>query len=319
MRGRGICALALCAGAFVWLLALCAPAALADTLEQLREQAARPLEATIEAYGRTIELNLSADVPDADSMGVYLAKYESGEVREGTPAQEELPQKRRGIALRARPKEVFSLQTLPEDYHAFGHPLTGFEAIDSVWALLEPRISLVDGVTAEVTDLQAYSPHYYYDKVKGEWGDLAVAGSVGTYQIDYDVSLYGAPVFRRNPFYRDQQAYLDEGAVEDSVMFVSLNAAVEVTQEGEPCAAGWYGLPRVTGALAQNVDLAPLESIYDVLTTLAEEGHLRQAYWLRLGYEGFEYGERPREWKPTEERDFLFKPTFRLLLKIIAL
>ena len=310
MRGKGICALALCAGAFVCSLALCAPAALADTLEQLREQAAQPLEATIEAYGRTIELNLPADVPDVDTMGVYLVEYEGGEVSEGTPVYHEYPQKRRGIAMRTLPKEVFNLKTLPEDYHAFGHPLSGLEAIDSLWALLEPRVSQVDGVTAEITELQAYSPHYYYDKVKGEWGDLVIEGSVGDYWIDYEISLYGVPMLDKTPFYRDLQAYWDEDANMDSMMFIRLDGNVDVTQEGEPCPQGWYGLPRVTGTLAQDVDFAPLDSIYGVLTTLAEEGHLRQAYWLRLCYEGFEYGERSGEWTPAEERISLIKPVW---------
>ena len=310
VRNKGICAFALCAGAFAYSLAMGGCTARADTIEQLRAQAAQPFETTVEAYGRTIELSLLADVPDAESMGVYQAEYVGGDVRVGTPVYEELPPKQRGIALRTRPREEFTLETLPEDYHAFGHPLSGFEAIDSVWAAIEGQVSQLDGVTARVTGLTGWSPHYYYDKARGEWGDLAVEGSVGEYHVEYEVSLYGAPLLGYRPFYRDQQAYWDENAGVDWMMFVRLDGTVDITQEGEPGVWAWYALPRVTQTLEQDVDFAPLERVYDVLVSLAQEGNLRQAYWLRLCYEGFEYGERPEGWTAPEEKEFLFKPVW---------
>ena len=290
--------------------ALLGAGARADTLEDLRAQAAQPLTVSIEAYGRQIELEVQAEIADVDAMGVYLARQVSVRESTGLPAVEQLPEKRRGIALRRRDPEAFAPDALPEDYRAFGHPQTAREAIDSAWALLGPYAEPLDGVVVKLEQVTGVSPHYFYDKNAGEWGEVAVSSAVGSYRVEYDVSLYGAPMLDVYPFYRDWEAHRSENAYIDSTLSVRASAYVEVTEQGEPCISIYGELPDVQQTLAEAVDFAPLESVWATLCRMAEEGHLRQAFSLRLCYLGFCYGERPEDFARPEA--YLIKPVWVL-------
>ena len=76
-------------------------AARAETMEALSMQAQTPWRETIEAYGRTLVFDVSAQLPQVEQMGVYTVLAVGLEERRPAPQLEAAP-KRRGILQREK-------------------------------------------------------------------------------------------------------------------------------------------------------------------------------------------------------------------------
>lgn len=297
-------------------LMLTACIARAETLGFLAREAQTPLTATVAGEYRTVDIALTARVPDVPAMGVYMAEAARVEEQsEGEALYVAPPEKRRGIAYRRREEEVFAPETLPEDYRAYGCPLTAREALARFDVLLEPYLEALPGVAAPWAVLSGRSPLCLYDKEAGTWGEQVDARETGGYRVEYAPALCGAPLLGGEaPFARDLDAYFAEGANMDFDLAAFCKADVSATAEGEPWLSLRARLPRVTETLAESVDFAPLADVFEAVKALAAEGYLWRADSLEMVYYGFVYGERPAEdaYDPAAEERYLIKPVWAL-------
>lgn len=303
MRKALCAAMALLAG--VTMGGACARA---QTLAQLRETAT-PLTQTIEAHGRTIALDAQPEFPEVDEMGVYVASVGWEDRRTGEAVYVEPPPKRRGIVYRRKPRETYTPQTLPQDYRAINHPQTAQEAADTAWTVLAPFMEDASGVTAAWREVTVMQPYFLYDKRAGAWGEQAVPEETGWYSFTYDVSLFGAPMLSGRPYIHDWESYNAENAWGDDTATARVSASVEAV-DGEACVMVTTVLPHVERTLAESVDFALLEPVYDALIDLTQEGMLREVHSLRLGYLAFVYGERPQEDLGPYSEPYLLKPVW---------
>lgn len=282
--------------------ALCAPAS-ADTMKELARQASTPWRETIETFGRTLDFDVTAQLADAAQVNMYRVTELRGEERKRIP-NAPTPEKRRGIAYRTRPSETYTLLTLPQDYHAFGNPITAQEAIAAADARLAPVLSGAPGTQAQLAQVTAYSPEYVYNKNTGEWGGVAVEGDVGSYKIEYQLTLDGVPLFAGQPFYLDGEAYLQEGASRYRVPYWNAYSLVEAQEDYHAAAC----VPVVQQVICENVALAPLDSVWASLRALAQEGYLREVYDLRLSYTAFCVDELTQG--ENTDGEYLMKPVW---------
>ena len=314
-RGKGRYAMehrgkkAICAVmALLLSMAASSTGARAQTLEELRGTTAR-LTQTIEAHGRTIALDVQPEFPQADEMGVFVAAYSWRTEGTGATPVYEIPPKRRGIVYRTKPRQDYAPQDLPQGYLGINHPQTAQEALDSAWAMLAPIVKDAPGVTLAWSEMTVLQPHFLYDKEKGEWGEQPVPQEGGAYDMDYDVSLYAAPLLSGTPYVYDWESYIAENAWGDNAPSAHAFASVEAA-DGEVYVHVNATLPHIEEALAERVDFAPLDPVYERLEALTREGLLREAKSLRLGYMAFVYGERLEEDLSWEEQIFLLKPVW---------
>lgn len=292
-------------GIFALAFALLLPlgAASAETIAELAEQAKTPWKETIAAHGRELTFDVTARVPDAAQMGLYRVTCERDEERMDRPGPE-YPPKRRGIAKRAKPNETFSPEELDPEYRAFGNPLTAGEAVALAQQWFEPRLERLPGVGLALTEVTGYSPLYLFDKNAQEWLGLAAEGEVGSYWMAYELTFMGAPVEEWRPFFVDADAYYEERAYEDFGCQWTVTAMVEDREKDYIFS---MGLPKLEETLAENVELAPLETVLDALRGLVRDGYLRKVESLTLCYHAFHVGERGQE---DGGEGFLFKPVW---------
>lgn len=276
-KGRIRAALALCL-----LAAAIAPAAQADTVAELARQAQTPWRETIEAHGRTLTFEVTAEVPAVEAMGVYRVQQVREELWKSRP-QPELPPKRRGIARRSRAEEVFSPGTLPEDYAAFGNPYTAAQFLADTQARLAPVLAQAEGAQARWTALVGISPLYLYDKNAGQWLGTAVEGDVGSYSLDFALTFMGAPLAEGTPYCLDWEAYYAQGGRLASAPSWFVHASAE---SGEAYTL-YASLPALVQTLEAKADLAPLSRVLETLRALAGKGLLRAINRLTLGYGTF--------------------------------
>lgn len=281
-------------------------AAVADTVDQLAGQAKTPWQETVTAHGRELAFDVTARIPDVESMGLYKVSVASDEERSDAPAPE-YPPKRRGIAQRIKPDEVYPVEALDPDYHAFGNPLSAGEAVAQAQDWFAPRLAELSGVGVTLERVTGLSPVYLFDKNEQQWLDTAIAGDFGSYMLGYSCAFMGAPLMDGSPFYVDYDAYNSENAYMDNVPFWHVYADVDTRDQSSFV----YSLPRIEETIAENVELAPLETVLDVLRGLAGEGYLRDVESLTLGYHAFSVGKGPGEDAAREEeKSYLLMPVW---------
>lgn len=297
------------AAALLAALMMNACAALADTPAQLAEQAKTPWRETITAHGRELTFDVTAQVPDVEQMGLYRVTCVTEEDRRSQPAPE-MPSKRRGIAQRRKPSEVFSPEELDPQYRAFGNPLTAGEAVALAQQWFEQRVEQLSGVQIPLRTLKGWSPVYLFDKNAQQWLDVAVEGSVGSYSLEYEPAFMGAPLLKASPFYADADAFMEEGANMDDYYAPWWSASASIAQWDQDRAL-MLSLPHLEETLAESVELAPLGKVLDTLRGLVQEGYLRDVQSLRLGYHAFLVGERPDPDAPRDENEsYLLRPVW---------
>lgn len=280
----------------VLLLAL--GASRAETMEELSAQAQTPWRETIEAHGRTLTFDVTAQLPQAEQMGIYTVSTVSLEERMPAPQLEAAP-KRRGIALRRKETEVYPIGALPPGYAAFGNPYTAAQAISDTQARLAPLLAQAEGTRIQMEAVSGYSPLYLYDKNAGAWLETAAPGDVGEYHMDYALLFEEAPLVSVWPFYRDWEACRAEGADNDYPPCWSVFASMRSPEAYTVVAS----LPCREETLRESVDFAPLDRAFDVLRALAREGYLRRVHEMRLVYGTFLAGA-------GEETRVLLKPVW---------
>lgn len=273
-------------------------AARAETMEALSMQAQTPWRETIEAYGRTLVFDVSAQLPQVEQMGVYTVSAVGLEERRPAPQLEAAP-KRRGIALRRKETEVYPVGALPQDYAAFGNPYTAAQALLDAQAHLEPVLAQAEGTRVQAETVSGFSPLYLYDKNAGAWLETAAPGDVGEYHMDYALLFEEAPLVSVWPFYRDWEACRAEGADNDYPPCWSVFASMRSPESYTVVAS----LPCREETLRESVDFAPLDRAFDVLRALAREGYLRRVHEMRLVYGTFLAGT-------GEETHCLLKPVW---------
>lgn len=297
------------AAALIAALVMNACAALADTPAQLAKQAETPWRETIISHGRELTFDVTAQAPDVERMGVYRVTGFSEEDRRSLPAPE-LPPKRRGIAQRPKPSEVFTAEELDPQYRAFGNPMTAGEAVQLADAWMSERTAKLPGVQTTLGTLTGWSPTYLFDKNAQKWLDVAVEGSVGSYSLAYEPTFMGAPILKASPFYADVDAFMEEGANQDDVYAPWWDASATISQWDQDRVLR-LSLPQLEETLAESVELAPLSKVLDTLRGLVEAGYLRDVQSLKLGYHAFLVGERP-DWDAprSENESYLLKPVW---------
>lgn len=288
--------------------------ALADTVGQLAEQAKTPWRETVTAHGRELTFEVTPRIPDVESMGLYRVSVASGEERDALP-EPEYPPKRRGIAQRRKPEEVYPAKELDPDVRAFGNPLPAAEAAALAEEWFAPRLAQLTGVEVTLESVTCYSPAYLFDKNAQQWLDTAIEGDFGTYGMTYSYAFMGAPLLDGSPFYVDYDAYYSENAYMDRVPLWCVFADVDKRDQ-----TGFgYALPRAEETIAKSVELAPLETVLGTLRGLAEEGYLRDVESLTLGYHAFCVGERPEEDAPGDgTASYLLMPVWEARGEVYA-
>ena len=275
-RGKLRAALALCL-----LMAMIVPAARADTAQELALQAQTPWRETITAHGRTLDFDVTAEVPQVGAMGVYRVRQVRDEQWRSLP-QPELPPKRRGIARRRKADEVFAPDALPVDYASFGNPYTAAQFLADTQARLAPVLAQATGTQARWTELTGISPVWLYDKNAGQWLDTAIEGAVGGYSLGYSLTFMGAPLAEGRP-YRDWEAFYAEGREQIFPPSWFVSAAAE---SGEAYSV-YASLPALVQTIEAEAELVPLSCVLEMLRSLAQEGLLRAVENLTLGYGTF--------------------------------
>ena len=276
-KGKIRAALALCL-----LTAALAPTARADTVAELAIQAQTPWRETIAAHGRTLCFDVTAEVPQAETMGIYRVQPVRQEQRRSQP-QPGLPPKRRGIAQRRKEDEAFAPDTLPADYASFGNPYTAAQFLEDAQARLSSVLAQAEGVQAQWTVLTGLSPVWLYDKNAGQWLGTAIEDAVGGYSLNYSLTFMGAPLADGSPYYRDAEAYFAEGGRRLASPSWYAYAAAESAEEYSIHAA----LPALVQTIEAETELIPLSRVLDVLRALAQEGLLRTVGRLTLSYGTF--------------------------------
>lgn len=295
------------------LFALGASGAAADTLGEIAEAAKEPWRETVEAHGRQIVFDVTPQVPDAERIGVYHVTQEqvSDIAGEYPYSKSEYPEKRRGIAFRSKPDDVFTPDTFDPAYHAFGSPDSAQDVLSRAQEMIAPHAQ-EPGLGIAWETLTGSSPAYIYNKNTGEWGETAIEGAVGSYRIGFETTLYGVPL-------------LGAGEGRSIGLFVRAAERYEMVQKYVPSWKTQYlsytpayhalnlTVPHVTQVLEEDAELASLNEVRAVLRGLAQEGLLRGIDTMRLGLMAFAYHDAQEEsmvYDVQEGEVFLLKPVW---------
>lgn len=280
VRIQGFCALVLCV-----CMGSVAGAARGDTIEELLQQA-QPWQEQITAYGRTVQIDAIPQLPDVETMSVVLAEGVSGSDGQYPGSDTQLPEKRRGIAIRTKERETYAADEIDAGYHAFGNPVSAGEVIHNAQERMKPYVEQMQGIELVLHSLSGTSPYFFYDKNAGEWGDLAIEGSVGGYMLSYRLRYHGVALLD-NSF--PQVYYRLNEPGENQRYAPTISAIYMLMAEG-----GWSahvnGLS-VQRVLEADVALCPLEEVKETLRTLVQAGILRSITGMELLYAAFAYGE----------------------------
>ena len=264
-------------------LVLLAGCARADTPQELRTQAQTPWRETISAYGREIVVDVTAQMPDVEQVGVYRVCTVEAEDDAGEAPVYAQVQKRRGYAVRRWPEEAVPVDQIDRTLHAYGCPVSAGEALDRVRAFLHDLGA--QGVTLDVQALTVRAPRYLFDKRTGEWGAQVDGSETGVYEFDVACTLDGMPV-ELSPFAWRDRRNVSFGAPEPVLPWYSLLMNVGGTYR-------WLRarVPSVVEVTARDVALCPLSDVQAQLRALAREGLLRDVAGMRLAYVSFGYAQ----------------------------
>lgn len=299
-----------------------ASGAAADTPGEIAAAAKEPWQEKIEAYGRQIVIDVTPQVPDVERIGVYHVTHRQVDDMAGEYpySKSEYPEKRRGIAFRGKPSDVFTPDTFDPAYHAFGSPESAQNVLSEALEAIAPYAQ-EPGLSIAWTTLTGRSPTYVYNKNTGEWGETAIEGAVGAYQVDFEMTLDGVPL-------------LDPADGNSCGLFTRDVDEYGWVRKYPPSWEGRYDLytpayhvmhltvPHVTEVLEENAELASLDQVKATLRGLAEDGLLRGIDSMRLGLMVFAYydeqeGEDMASWT-QEGEELLLKPVWACQCEIYS-